>query len=119
MAKKLVKPEPNLCLEEFLLKKSSKYWDELERLSTDDVNSLISDLLNDEMSPFDIPLPNGDDYYKAPAGYVIALNIFVSEFLKAQSGLMGKNRSLVAGVRNRRKKGESIGRWTSEKVNVN
>jgi hypothetical protein len=116
-ARKLVKPEPNLCMQEFLLQKSAKYWDELEKCSTDDVNSLISDLLGGELNPFEIPLPDGSDYSKAPAGYIIALKLFVDEFLTAQNFLF-KGKSLVGGVRKRINNGESIGRWRWEADNV-
>jgi hypothetical protein len=100
------------AVEEWVLETCcQKHWDKLSRLTTDDMNSFMNDLLNDELDVFDIPMPTGDgDYRDAPASLVIALSYFVSEFMRAQHSLTGNN-SYASGIRKRRAAGEEIGRW--------
>jgi hypothetical protein len=100
------------AVEEWVLETCcQKHWDKLSRLTTDDMNSFMNDLLNDELDVFDIPLPTGDgDYRDAPVSLVIALSYLLSEFMRAQGSLTGNN-CFASGIRKRRAAGEAIGRW--------
>jgi hypothetical protein len=102
------------AVEEWVLETCcQKHWDKLSKLTTDDMNSFMNDLLNDELDVFDVPMPTGDgDYRDTPASLVIALSYFVSEFMRAQHSLTGNN-SFANGIRKRREAGQQIGRWRS------
>ena len=100
------------ALEEFVLENSQHHWEKMSKYTVDDCNSLLNDLLDPEMDVAEVPLPNGDDYCNASAGFVIALSIFLSEFVKAQNALTGGDTSsLIHGIRKRREAGARIGRW--------
>jgi hypothetical protein len=98
-------------LEEFLREKTSAHWDALLKLKTDDVNSLLSDLLIAKMEPGEVPMPNDKDYKDCSAGYILALAPFLNAFLKAQNTVHKGGKSVVSSVHQRREGGESLGRW--------
>jgi hypothetical protein len=106
-----IQPE---SLEEFLREKTSDHWDQLLKLKTDDVNSLVADLLIYKLEPGDVPMPNGKDYKDCSAGYLLALAPFLNVFLKAQNTVHPGEKSVVSSVYQRREGGESMGRWQWE-----
>jgi hypothetical protein len=101
------------ALEEFVLENCQPHYEKLSRCTVDDLNSLLNDLLDSDMDVTEVPLPNGQDFRNAPAGYVIALSILLGEFVKAQNALTGATSSLIHGIRKRREAGERIGRWVT------
>jgi hypothetical protein len=110
-SKKIITARPsNPVLEEFILEACQPHFQKLLKCSADDLNSLASDLLHPDTDLSEAPLPHFD-YRDAPVGYIIALSVVLGEFLNAQKGLGGDTSALVHGLRDRRKRGEQIGRW--------
>jgi len=114
------KPNPQLALrndialvwEESVMAQLEPYFAELAKEPADEFNSLIVDLLDSTIDMHNVQLPNGQKYSKAPSGYIIALNIWLDKFMKAQSQLHNaRGGSVIENILARRAAGEDIGQW--------
>jgi hypothetical protein len=92
----------------FWLDRSARHFSEYDKFSSDELNEMVSQFLGDD--PFRVEWPGGETNYAGTlGGEVIALALYLRMFLRMQSTLHG-SKSLIAGIRERKARGEVIGR---------